>query len=736
MTIASIGKPFTRVDGRAKVTGAARYAADFNQPDQLYAVIVSASVGLGRITDIMAAEVESMPGVKAVITHRNSPQLPYLPHKAVIDPAAGERLHVLQDEIVRFYGQPVAVVVADTLDDAEHAAAALRIQYDSSRPLVDPTDQLAERIAPSAGRADRSRGDADRALTEAAYKIDAVYEIARENHNPMEPHATIAAWEGERLILWSKTQYIANERAEIAAVFGLPVESVQVNCPFIGGAFGTSLRTWPHVTLTALAARHVRRPVKLVLTRKQMFFTTGHRPRTQQRVAVGANSEGKLAGILHEGIGETSRYEQFEEALTAVTEYMYSCPNLRTQYRLSPLDTGTPNHMRGPGEASGIFALESAMDELSYAMSIDPIKLRLRNEPSIDEAEGKPFSSRSLTQCYQVAAQHFGWSRRNPEPRSMRDGRLLIGMGAASATYPAFQAPANALVRLMADGSVEVEAAASDMGPGTYTSMTQVAAEFLGLPTDRIRFRLGRSDYPETPSHGGSWTMASVGSAIREACFEAQAQAAARATQPGSKLHGLLAPDLEWANGRLQRRGDPSQGLSYQDIVNGSGSPIEARGSAQRAQELAEKYSMHSFGAVLAEVAIDPDVGTIRMRRLVGAYGIGRVVNPLLARSQCTGGMIGGIGMALMERTVLDARDGRPVNAHMADYLMPVNLDVHQLEAHFVEEVDPHVNPLGVKGLGEIALVGTAPAIANAVFHATGKRVRKLPIYIEDVLGS
>jgi xanthine dehydrogenase YagR molybdenum-binding subunit len=415
---------------------------------------------------------------------------------------------------------------------------------------------------------------------------------------------------------------------------------------------------------------------------------------------------------------------------------MYACPNVRTQYRLAPLDTGTPNHMRGPGEASGIFALESAMDELSYAMGIDPIKLRLRNEPSIDEAENKPFSSRSLTQCYDLAAEHFGWSRRNPERRSMRDGRLLVGMGAASATYPAFQAPANSLVRLMPDGSVEVEAAASDMGPGTYTSMTQVAAEFLGLPADRIRFRLGRSDYPETPSHGGSWTMASVGSAIREACLEAQSQAAVRATQPGSKLHGVPATDLEWVDGLLQRRSDPSQALSYQDIVTGTGSPIEARGSAERARELADKYSMHSFGAVLAEVAIDPDVGTIRMRRLVGAYGIGRVVNPLLARSQCTGGMIGGIGMALMERTVLDARDGRPVNAHMADYLMPVNLDIPHLEAHFVDEVDPHVNPLGVKGLGEIALVGTAPAIANAVFHATGKRVRKLPIYIEDVLGS
>ncbi|MCY1228308.1 putative xanthine dehydrogenase YagR molybdenum-binding subunit [compost metagenome] len=465
-----------------------------------------------------------------------------------------------------------------------------------------------------------------------------------------------------------------------------------------------------------------------------MFFTTGHRPRTLQRVALGATNDGKLTGVVHEGTGETSRYEQFMEALTAVTDYLYSCPNVRTQYRLTELDTGTPNHMRGPGEASGIFALESAMDELSYKLGIDPIELRRRNEPEKDEAENKPFSSRSLMQCYALGAERFGWARRTPEPRSMRDGRLLIGMGAATATYPAFHAAANARVRLLADGTVEVEAAASDMGPGTYTSMTQVAAETLGLPPERIRFRLGRSSYPQTPSHGGSWTMASVGSAIQAACIEAQAQVARlAAADAASPLYNVVAGELEWSEGRLRRRGETTS-ISYREIVAKAGAPIEVDGFAQRNPEVAERYSMHSFGAVFAEVAVDPDVGTIRVRRIVGAYGIGRVVNPLLARSQCTGGMIGGMGMALMERTVLDSRDGRPVNAHMADYLMPVNLDIPELEAHFVDEVDPHVNALGVKGLGEIALVGTAPAIANAVFHAAGTRVRSLPIHIEDVL--
>jgi xanthine dehydrogenase YagR molybdenum-binding subunit len=735
MTVNHIGAPQIRVDGPRKVMGAAQYAADYNQAGQAYAVVVSASIGLGRITSIDSGAVEKMPGGITVLSFNNAEKLPYLPHKGVIDPAVGERLHVLQDDQVHFFGQPVAVVIADTLDHAERGAAEVRISYKARQPVVDLMDQRAEKVVPTATAAERSRGDATAAVAQAPLVVDEVYKIARENHNPMEPHATVASWSGDRLTLWSKSQYLVNEQAEIAAIFGLPLENVEVICPFIGGAFGTSLRTWPHVTLAALAARHIRRPVKLVLTRKQMFFATGHRPRTLQRIALGATLDGRLTGVIHEGTGETSRYEQFVEALTSVTDYLYSCPNVRTSYQLAQLDTSTPNHMRGPGEASGVFALESALDELSYKVGLDPIELRRRNEPEIDEAENKPFSSRSLIKCYELGADRFGWARRMAQPRSMSDGRLLLGMGVASATYPAFHAPASARVRLLADGSAEVEAAASDMGPGTYTSMSQVAAEYLGLPLDRVRFRLGRSDYPQAPSHGGSWTMASVGSAIRAACLEVQAQAARVASRsPGSPIFGTSPDDIEWNEGYVRRRGEPSSGLGYQDIVRGNGVPIEASGSAQRDPKVAERFSMHAFGAVFAEVGIDPDVGTISVRRLVGAYGIGRVVNPLLARSQCTGGMIGGMGMALMEQTALDPRDGRPVNAHMADYLMPVNLDIPTLEAHFVDEIDPHVNPLGVKGLGEIALVGTAPAIANAVFHATGKRVRSLPIRLEDVL--
>jgi xanthine dehydrogenase YagR molybdenum-binding subunit len=694
MTTNIIGKPVTRVDGRDKVTGRARYAAEFSQPNQAYAVIVTSTVGLGRITTIDSAAVAKMPGVISVLSHLNAPKLAYRPHKGSIDPKAGERLHVLQDDAVRFHGQPVALVVADTVDNAEHAAAALRITYEGRHPVVDIGDPNAQAIVPEISQ-DHSRGDAETAFANAPVKFAATYDIARENHNPMEPHATVAAWHGDKLTLWSKSQYIVNEQAEIAAVFGLPPENVQVICPFVGGAFGTSLRTWPHVTLAAMAARVAQRPVKLALTRKQMFFATGHRPRTLQNVSIGARPDGKLNSLVHDATGETSRYEQFVEALVSSSSYMISCPNVTTRYRLTPLDTGTPVYMRGPGEASGVFAIESALDELSYVLDIDPIELRRRNEPKIDEGENKPFSSRSLMKCYEVGAERFGWLERTPKPRSMHDGRMLIGIGVASATYPAYQAPSSARVRLLANGTAEVEVAASDMGPGPYTSMTQVAAETLGLPIEKVRFSLGRSDFPPAPSHGGSWTMASVGTAIRAACIAVLKEAESR---PASDR------------------------------------PLEATTSSQRDADVAGRFSMHAFGAVFAKVAIDPDVGTIRVRRALGVYAAGRIVNPLLASSQCSGGMIGGIGMALMERTVLDARDGRPVNAHMADYLMPVNLDTPEIEVQFVEEIDPHVNPLGVKGLGEIALVGMAPAIANAVFHATGKRIRRLPILLEDML--
>ncbi|WP_458098216.1 xanthine dehydrogenase family protein molybdopterin-binding subunit [Roseomonas sp. WA12] len=740
-----IGRPITRVDGRAKVTGAARYAAEFNQPGQCHAVLVTATIGLGRVLRVHERPVLAMPGVLAVISHRNAPRLAYAPNKSPIDPGIGERLHVLQDDAVRFHGQPVAVVVAETIEQAEHAGHALRIEYEAAPPIVAFEDLAVKTIVPEASRGagarvigDRFRGNADTAIAASAFRVDAVYDVAREIHYPMEPHATVAAWQGDRLKLWSKSQFVVAEQAEIAAIFGLEREKVEVSCPFIGGAFGTSLRTWPHVTLAALAAREVGRPVKLVLNRRQMGSITGHRPRTRQRVSLGCDSEGHLTGIVHEGTGETSRYEEFVEALTTVTDYMYAAPSVRQRYRLLPTDTSTPTFMRGPGESTGMFALESAMDEMAHQLGMDPVELRRRNEPTMDQGTGLPFSSRSLLQCYALGASKFGWARRTSLPGSMRDGRLQVGWGMASATYPVFHSPASARARMLSGGLVEIEAAASDMGPGTYTSMTQVAAETLGTSPDRVRFQLGQSRFPPTPSHGGSQTMASVGSAIRAACLLLQEEIARRAcASPASPFFGLDVGSLSWREGQLISGTGRGLALTAERIVSDlGGQPVEAQASAARPEGLSGRFSTHAFGAVFVEVAVDPDVGTVQVRRVVGAYAAGRIVNPLLAASQCTGGMVGGIGMALMEQAVLDADDGRPVNAHMADYLVPVNLDIGHLEACFVDEVDPHVNALGVKGLGEIALIGVAPAIANAIFHATGRRIRQLPIRLEHTLAS
>ena len=705
-----IGRPVSRVDGRQKVTGGATYAAEFDVPGLAHGAVVRSTVANG-IASIDSAAAERAPGVVAVLTHRNAPRLPYREHKALVDAVIGERLHVLQDDRVSHQGQPIALVIADTLEQANHAAMLVRVAY---APETGATDiSGAEPVLPTQEKTDQGaglppetrRGDPEGALASAEVKVDQTYVIPRENHNPIEMHATIAAWDGDRLTLWDKTQWVHNVADEIAAVFGIPADNIRVVSPFVGGAFGSGLRTWPHVTLAALGARMAGRPVKLMLSRREMYYGVGYRPHTVQRVALGASRDGRLAAIVHDGYQETSTYEEFSEALLNASRFLHSCPNVYTRHRIAPMNVHTPTYMRAPGEASGVFALESAMDELAVALNIDPVELRLRNEPERDEFEKLPFSSRSTRECYRAAAERFGWSRRNPEPRSMRDGRSLIGWGMATATYPMNYAPASARARLLPDGTAEVTSAASDMGPGTWTSMTQVAAETLGLPIERVRFILGDTRLPRAPVHGGSMTMASVGSAVQAACRRAREDALARGG----------ANDLTEAMRRL-------------------GQPVEASADVRPGDET-ERFSMHAFGTVFVEVAVDPDLGETRVRRIVGAYGAGRIVNPKTTRSQCIGGMIGGIGMALMEHSVVDARNGRVPNANFAEYAVPVHADAPPLmDVIFVEEHDPHVNPLGVKGVGEIALVGVAPAITSAIFHATGKRIRELPVTPDKLL--
>ncbi|MFJ7998145.1 xanthine dehydrogenase family protein molybdopterin-binding subunit [Streptomyces sp. NPDC096310] len=725
---AAVGAPLSRVDGRLKVTGQALYAAEHDVEGVLHAVIVDSGIGLGRITSVGTDAALAHPGVLRVISHRDAPKLPYRDNPGSNNPQ-GRRLRVFQDDKVLFHGQPVAVVIATTAEAAQHGASLVEVGYDARRPSTDMRRATADEPTTYA------RGDAEAGLRDAAVRMDLTYRMARNHHNPMEPHATIARWDGDKLTVWDKTQWVVGTQTELSTVFGLPMESVRVISPFVGGGFGSGLRCWPHTVVAALAARETKRPVKVVLSRKQQYFGTGFRPSYEYRLRLGSDRRGRLAAAVHEMDAETSSYEKFEEAIMLAGQMFYSTPHVSQAYRKVPLDVNTPIWMRGPGFANASFAIESAMDELADRLRIDPIELRLRNEPSEDESNGLPWSTRRLRECYTVGAREFGWDRRNPKPRSTRDGDRLIGLGMAAAVYDPGRAPAQARARLDADGTAVVEAASSDMGPGTYTSQTQVAADALGLTMRAVTFRLGDSLYPQTPPHGGSMTMASVGSATLDACDKVRRQAVELAVEDErSPLYGVRAEDIVVRSGRLHVQGDPARGETYQRLLARNNlTRLEADGSYTGPPD-PERHSYFSYGAVFTEVAVDATLGLVRVRRMLGVYDVGRIVSPKLADSQALGGMVGGIGQALLEQTVTDHRDGRIVNSGLADYLVPVNADIPDLKAIYLEGEDMRADPLGVKGVGEIVQVGVASAIANAVFNATGRRIRELPITAEALL--
>ncbi|MGW6795289.1 xanthine dehydrogenase family protein molybdopterin-binding subunit [Streptomyces chartreusis] len=725
---AAVGAPLSRVDGRLKVTGQARYAAEHHVKGALHAVLVDATIGRGTITSIDADTALAHPGVLRVIHHGNAPNLPYRDEPKLNDPE-GRRLRVFQDNKVLFHGQPVAVVIATSLEAAEHGARLVRVLYDTKKPSTDMS--RAEADAPTK----YARGDAEAGLRDAAVRMDLTYRMARNHHNPLEPAATVARWEGNRLTVWDKTQWVVGTQTELSRVFGLPIESVRVISPFVGGAFGSGLRCWPHVVVAALAARETRRPVKLVLSRKQMYSSVGFRPSYEYRLRVGSDQRGRLNAMAHEMDAETSSYEKFHEVIMLAGQMLYSTPHVSQAYRKVPLDVNTPVWMRGPGFANASFAIESAMDELAHRLHIDPIDLRLRNEPVGDESNGLPWSTRRLRECYTVGAREFGWDQRRPKPRSTRDGDLLIGLGMAAAVYDPGLRPAQARARLDADGTAVVEAATSDMGPGTYTSQTQVAADALGLTVRAVDFRLGDSLYPPTPVHGGSMTMASVGSATLDACRKVRAKAIRLAIEDDeSPLYGVAAENIVVRGGRMHVQGNPTRGETYQRLLARNDLPqLEADGS-YAGPPVPERHSYYSYGAVFTEVGVDAALGLVRVRRMLGVYDVGRIISPKLADSQALGGMVGGIGQALLEHTVTDHRDGRITNASLADYLIPVNADVPELKAIYLEGEDMQADPLGVKGIGEVVQVGVAPAIANAVFNATGRRARELPITAEALI--
>ena len=688
----AIGTPIDRVDGPKKVTGAATYAFEYQVEGATYAYGVQSMIAKGRITAVDATAARALPGVVTVLWHENAPRL-----ASSEDP----ELMVLQSDAVAYRGQFVTVVVAETSEIARQAGDLIAIRY-AEQPhdvtLSADRDDLYKPAKLNAGYpADTESGDVEAALAAADVAIDHTYTTPAYHNNPLEPHATVATWGEDGVTLYDANQGPNTIQGDVARIFGLQPERVRVISPYVGGAFGSKAFTHPHVILTVMAARVAGRPVKLALTRRQMFALVGYRTPTIQRLRLGANRDGRLTAIAHDVVEQTATLREFAEQTAVATRTMYAGPNRRTTHRLARLDLPVPSIMRAPGECPGLYALESAMDELAIACGLDPIEFRIRNEPQVDPETGNPFSSRGLVQCLREGARRFGWDGRDPTPRVRRDGRWLVGTGVAASTYPTRRRPATTLARVDQAGCYTVRIAASDIGTGAWTVLTQIAADALDAPLERVRVEIGDSRLPRAAGAGGSMGTASWGSAI----FEAAKNLAARLRD------------------------------EYGGVIPAGG--LEASGETGPNPE-AERFAMHAFGAQFAEARVDMDSGEVRVPRLLGVFGVGRIMNAKTGRSQLLGGMTMGLSMALEEESVLDPRFGAYVNHDLAEYHIAVNADVGAVEVAWIDEDDPRVNPLGAKGIGEIGIVGTAAAIANAVYHATGIRVRDLPIRPDKLL--
>ncbi|EPH44414.1 xanthine dehydrogenase family protein molybdopterin-binding subunit [Streptomyces aurantiacus] len=738
-----IGRPLDRVEGHAKVTGTARYAAEVPLPGLTHAVLVGARVARGRITSIDAAEAERAEGVLAVLTHENlgkiAAQPPLLPSLAG-SVAPGETFFPMQGDEIHYAGQHVALVVADTYERALHASRLVRISY-AEEPSVTVIDQGRDQAyEPEAifagfvpGRTER--GDVEAALGAADVTVDRTFTFAANHHNPIETSAATAYWEGDRLTLHDTTQGVTATQHTVAALLGVPHTRIRVIGHFTGGSFGGKAMVWHHPALAALAARKVGRPVRLALTREQMFVGCGHREEQEQRLTLGADKEGRLVALRHHKLSPTSPFDHWAEPSLGVAGQLYACPNYEGVYRLIRANTTTPTFMRCPGEATGLFALETAMDELAERVDLDPLELRLRNYTENDPASGRPWSSNGLRECLERGAERIGWERRAAPPA--RDGDWLIGLGMAASAYPVYgpNNPQRARARLYADGTAVVQAAVTDIGTGVLTVMTQVAAEALGLPVERCRFEGGDTDLPNVAAAVGSSGAGMVSATVHAAASALREQLVARAVgDEGSPLHGADPADVDVRDGRMVLRDAPGTGEDYAELLQRNFLPdMEATGSWGPPPQDAPFASM-TFGAQFAEVAVDPVLGLVRVRRLAGAFAPGRVLNAKTARSQLMGGMIWGLSQALLEATHMEPRTGRWANASLGEYLVPVNADAPDVDVDFIEVQDTVVNPLGVKGVGEVGQAGVAPAIANAIHHAIGRRLRKLPITIEDIV--
>ena len=737
-----IGSPQSRVDGRAKVTGAAKYAAEFNVPDLTHGYVVSSTITRGKIAAIDTAAALAVPGVLAVFTHENRPPAAGGDSEyqdAVAPP--GSPFRPLYDDDVRYAGQPIALVVADTFDTARYAATLVRTTYESIPHATDVQAVRGQAYVPLKKRSGvapppSARGTADSAYADAPVHVEHDYVVGFEHHNPMEPHASTVVWHQDgSLTIHDKTQGVQNSQTYVAAVFGMKESEIRVVTPFVGGAFGSGLRPQYQLFLAVMAARALKRSVRVELTRAQMF-SFGYRPGTLQTIAIGADRQGHLQALRHAAVQGTSHFEDYQEVVVNWSGLLYDCANVAYDYRLAKIDTYTPSDMRAPGATTGVFALECAMDELAHATGVDPLELRLRNYADKDENDGKPFTSKELRACYLKGAERFGWSKRSAAPRSMRAGRELIGWGMATGVWEAFMMKTAARATLRDDGTLEVATATSDIGTGTYTILAQIGADALGLSIAQVTTAIGDSDLPTSPVEGGSWTAASAGAAVQEACYgvrETLLQLARGLDH--SPLRNASLDHVTFADGAMFVTNDPARRLRYADVMRAAGrTTIVEEANAGPDASIKKRYSSYTHSAVFAEVRVDEDLGVVRCTRIVDAVAAGRILNPKTARSQILGGVVFGIGMALHEETLTDHRLGRFMNRNLAEYHLPSNADVRDIDVIFVDEHDDKVSPLGVKGLGEIGIVGTAAAIANAVFHATGTRVRDLPITLDKLL--
>ena len=721
-----------RVDGFAKVTGSATYSAEYKTDGVVYACLVGSTIAKGRIKSIDTKKAEWAPGVLAVISHLNVDKpAGYAKEK---DPHNfGQPLQVFKDDTVLYYDQPIAMVVADTFERMQYAASLIKAEYIKEEHITDlqKAKDKEKKVETDKGD-DYHRGVHDN-YKNAAVVLEEEYIIPTEVHNPMELANIIAKWDGNKPTVYTKSQGVEGTRKSIGGVFGIPPEDVSVNSEYVGGAFGMGLHTWPYEIAALIGSKKINRPVKLVLHREQMFTNVGFRPYTIQKMGLGATKDGKLIGLTHEAVAMTSSYEDFMEGTVNMSRFIYNCDNVSTRYRIVKLDTCTPIWMRGPGEATGSFALESAMDEMAHKLDMDPIEFRKLNYAEKDLEQNKPWSSKYLLECYEGGMERIGWKNRKNKPGSVKEGEWLVGYGMGTGTFGCYRSPTSVKAKFLADGNLVLQCSVNDMGPGTATMMTAIGAEITGLPTENVIIEMGKSGLPKGPTQGGSATTSSVGSAVHDACNLLVSKILGLASETPA-FKGTAITDLAFANGVITSKKDNSKSVSLASLFSTNKLENFEVENVSKATEEAKKYSIYSFSVHFVKVLVNPNLGKIRLAHVVSCADIGTVISQKTSAGQMYGGAVGGIGMGLMEALEIDHRFGRPINNNFADYHVPVNADIEKQEVFFVNKKDPISNPMGTKGLGETALVGMAPAIANAVFNATGKRVRDLPITLDKIL--